>query len=144
MKRDIVSVLLVALIAAPILNAIVYSIAFAKGASIDTSLAIAAADSGFSWNPTTWDWPWIVGTSVTVLGAIIAALRPIALATKWTGDNWLLAKLEWVLAMVVRLFVPLAIREKSMPISLGGGKGGVGDQPMPNPATGGKSGGDAS
>ncbi len=140
MTRGIFITAALAIIGGAALNAALYSIAFAGGPREVAALA------AIEWNPTAWDWPWIIATFVTVLGAVIAALRPIALATKWTGDNRILGWLETVLAWVVKVFVPLTIRTKSMPISLGGGKGGVGDQHPPPPppfSSGGKSGGDA-
>lgn len=77
---------------------------------LGSSPTIAAVD----WNPLHWDWPWIVGTLATVLGGIIMLLRPIAAATKWTGDNWLLAKLEWLLGFITRLFLPASMRKDNV------------------------------
>lgn len=80
------------------------------GSSPAATAPIPAAVSAIEWNPLGWDWPWILATLVTVLGGIITALRPIAAATKWSGDNWALAKLEWVLATIVKLFLPAKMR----------------------------------
>lgn len=55
--------------------------------------------------------------ALAVLGAVVAALRVVAPLTKWSGDNWLLSKLEWLLALV-------AVPGKYKSASLGGGKGG--------------------
>jgi hypothetical protein len=141
MNRGIFITAALAIVGGAALNLALYSIAHAGGPG--EIAAIAAIEL----NPLVWDWPWLVATFVTVLGAVIMALRPIALATKWTGDNRLLGWLETILAFVVKVFVPLTIRAKSMPLSMGTGKGGIGDQPYPPsppPFSGGKSGGDAS
>lgn len=104
----------------------IHEVAYAQGAAEEAALdagpsvaaplapistaPVVAAPAGFDWNPMTWDWPWILATVVTVLGGIIMALRPIAAATKWSGDNWILSKLEWTLALIVRLFLPPKMR----------------------------------
>jgi hypothetical protein len=136
MTRGTIITIVLAIAGGGALNLALYSIAHAGGPEALVTVAAFA--------PLEWDWPWIIATSVTVLGGIIAALRPIALATSWTGDNKLLGWLETILAWIVKVFVPLTIRSKSMQIGLGNGKGGVGDQPPPPPPPftgGGKSGG---
>lgn len=56
----------------------------------------------------------------TVLGGIVMLLKPISAFTKWTGDNWVVAKLESLMHWIARLFLPEKLT------SLGGGKGGDG------------------
>jgi hypothetical protein len=107
-------------------------IAEAQGLAAVDAVAAPAPDGvssspqivGVNWNPLDWDWPWILTTLAMVLGGIIALLRPIALATKWTGDNWLLARLEYVLALLMRVFVPKDYPKfpDQKTASLGGGK----------------------
>lgn len=91
---------------------------------VSSSPAIAAVD----WNPLHWDWPWILGTIATVIGGVVMLLRPIAAATKWTGDNWLLARLEWLLAVLVRVVMPKdypKFPDQKVATSSGGKTGGV-------------------
>ena len=136
MNRGIIITVLLAIVGGAALNAALYSIAFAGGPS--ALVAVGAFD------PLSWDWVEIGTIVVMVLGALIAALRPIAAFTKWSGDNWLLAKLEWVLATILKVFTPRGAGFAG--IGLGNGKGGVGDQPPPPPppfSSGGKSGGGA-
>lgn len=94
---------------------------------LSTSPTIASA-TGVDWNPMHWDWPWIFGTVATLLGAFVMLLRPIALATKWTGDNWLLERLEYVLAMMLRVVVPKGypkFPDEKVATSSGGKTGGA-------------------
>jgi hypothetical protein len=116
-----IAILLLSLVVSLVFARGIYEVAYAQGAAeiSDAGVsaaptapapAVSAASAGIEWNPLGWDWPWILGTSVTILGGVIMALRPIAAATKWTGDNWLLAKLEWLLATITRLFLPPKMR----------------------------------
>lgn len=91
----------------------------------DGAATSPASISAVDWNPLHWDWPWILATVATVLGGIVMLLRPIAAATKWTGDNWVLGKLEWVLALLLRVVVPKdypKFPDEKKQASLGGGK----------------------
>jgi hypothetical protein len=137
MTRGTIITIVLAIVGGGALNLALYSIAHAGGPSAIATVAAFA--------PLEWDWVQIFGIAVTVLGGLIMALRPIAALTAWKGDNWLLAKLEWLLATILKVFTPRGAGFAG--IGLGNGKGGVGDQPSPPPppfASGGKSGGGAS
>lgn len=80
-------------------------------------------------DPSAWDFlglPWgdIFTVLMVVLGALVSILRVLAPLTKWTGDNWLLGKLEWLVDLLAKILVPARFRSKS----LGGGKS-AGDPP---------------
>ncbi len=108
MKNGILYVVLAAFPVAFLLNAAIYSMAHAQGAGVDPSLVIVLA--AYEFNPMAWDWPQIISIAVTILGGIIFILRPVAALTSWTGDNKLLAWLEWILAKIVQLFLPREMR----------------------------------
>jgi hypothetical protein len=118
--KEVLVILLLAFLGAPILNSVIYSVAFAHGhGGVDPLQVIAAVDPGLNWNPLTWPWPEIIATLISVLGVLIAALRPVAAFTKWTGDNKILHWLETILEFVMRVFVPAKMLNGK---SLGGGK----------------------
>ncbi len=141
MNRGITTVVALAIVGSAALNLALYSIAHAGGPG---EIAVIAA---FEWNPLVWPWPEIITVILTVLGALAAALRIIAPMTKTTKDDEALGWLEIVRDFIARVLVPKQARAG---LSLGGGKGGVGDAPYPPRApldgdgmSGGKSGGAA-
>lgn len=97
-------------------------LAFASGAAEVRALAIAAPAPAISVagiaSPLDWDWAAIGLWSFTILGALLAALRPIAALTRWTFDDKVVTSLEWLMAILLRIFTPPTVRAAS----LGGGK----------------------
>jgi hypothetical protein len=77
-------------------------------------------------NPADWPWESILLWAFTILGALLAALRPIARLTKWTFDDKVVVRLEWLMALLLKVFTPPGARLAS----LGGGKS-PGDPPRP-------------
>lgn len=101
------------------------------------ALSTAPQVVGFNWNPLSWPWETIMLWAFTILGALIAALRPISRLTKWTFDDKVVAKLELLMALLLRVFTPPAVRLKS----LSGGKSAGDPPPVAPMSSGGKAGG---
>ena len=57
-------------------------------------------------SPLDWDWLAILGVVMTVLGALATVFRVVAPMTATRKDDWLLGKIEWLMELLSRLFVP--------------------------------------
>jgi hypothetical protein len=90
--------------------------------------AVAAADGVL---PFGWDWMDAFVVLMAGLGALAGFFRVVAPLTATTKDDWFLNKLEWLIEILSKLFVPGRYRTKDnvkfpVPSTSSGGKtGGV-------------------
>lgn len=96
------------------------AVAYAQGAAEIAPLDAGVGDSpdglstspaaisapGVDWNPLSWDWGAIFLLLMTVLGALAAVFRVVAPMTETRKDDWILGKIEWLMEILSKLFVP--------------------------------------